>query len=71
MCLAIPMKVSKIEGNMGMVSLSGTQRKINIEFTDGIKVGDYVVVHAGFAIQKLDEKQAKKTLSLLSEIPKR
>ncbi len=71
MCLAIPMKVSKIEGNMGMVSLSGTQRKINIEFTDGIKVGDYVVVHAGFAIQKLDEKQAQKTLSLLSEIPKR
>ena len=71
MCLAIPMKVSKIEGNMGMVSLSGTQRKINIEFTDGIKVGDYVMVHAGFAIQRLDEKEAKKTLSILREMNKK
>jgi len=71
MCLAIPMKVSKIEGNMGMVSLSGTRRKINIEFTDGIKVGDYVMVHAGFAIQRLDEKEAKKTLSILREMNKK
>jgi len=70
MCLAVPMKVSLIEGSMGIVRLGSLQRKINIEFVEDIKIGDYVIVHAGFAIQKLDEKEAKKTLNLLNEMSK-
>jgi len=62
------MKVLKIEGDRAIVSSAGVRRTIGIGFLKGPRVGDYVIVHAGFAIEKLDTKRAEETLKLLEEI---
>ena len=68
MCLAIPMKILKIEGDRANVSSGGVQRAIGINFLKNPKVGDYVIVHAGFAIEKLDTAKAEETLKILEEL---
>ncbi|MBU1147850.1 MAG: HypC/HybG/HupF family hydrogenase formation chaperone [Candidatus Omnitrophica bacterium] len=68
MCLAIPMKIKKIEGNRAIVSSGSVERRIAIDFLTNSKIGDYVMVHAGFAIEKLDPKQAEETLEILRRI---
>jgi hydrogenase expression/formation protein HypC len=68
MCLAIPMKILKMEGDRAIVSSGGVRRSIGINFLKGPKIGDYVIVHAGFAIEKLDTVKAEETLKLLEEI---
>jgi len=67
MCLAIPGKVVEIEGDWAKVDYGGVIRKANIAFVD-VNVGDYVIVHAGFAIQVMDEEEAQKTLELWREM---
>ncbi len=64
MCLAVPMKVLEIEKEMATVSIGRVKKRVNIQLVANLKVGDYIIVHAGFGIQKLDEKEAKKTLEL-------
>jgi len=68
MCLAIPMKILKIEADRAVVSSGGVQRNIGINFLKNPKIGDYVIVHAGFAIEKLDTAKAEETLRLLEGI---
>ncbi len=68
MCLAIPSKIIKIENNMATIDVEGVQRQASLMLVDDPKVGDYVIVHAGYAINKLDEKFAKETLGLLREV---
>jgi len=68
MCLAIPGKVIRIEGDMATVDYRGIIKDANISLLEDVKVGDYVLVHVGFAIQKVDEKQARETYGLLREI---
>lgn len=68
MCLAIPMKVVKVEGENACVECGGIVREVNIQFLNKIKKGDYVIVHAGFAIEKLDRKEAEKTLKIIKEM---
>jgi len=68
MCLAVPMKVKKINKNIAEVELSGISRNIDISLVKRVNVGDYVIVHAGFAIQKLNKKDAKATLRIFSEM---
>ena len=68
MCLAFPMKILKIEGDRAVVSSGGVQRAIGINFLKNPRIGDYVLVHAGFAIEKLDTVKAEETLKLLEEI---
>jgi len=70
MCLAIPGKVIEIEKNKEHATVDygdGTKRKANVTLVD-VKVGDYVLVHAGFAIEVLNEKEAEETLDLFREI---
>ncbi len=68
MCLAIPGKILSIDGNTAKVDYGdGTVRNADISLVDA-SVGEYVIVHAGFAIQILDEKEAKETLTLFREI---
>ena len=70
MCLAIPGKVITIDSSSEHATIDygeGTQRQANISLVD-VKVGDWVLVHAGFAIQVLDEKEAEKTLQLFREM---
>ena len=68
MCLAIPAKVKSIAGDMAIVDVSGVQREASVMMTPNVKVGDYIIMHAGFAIQILDTKEAEETLRLLEEI---
>jgi hydrogenase expression/formation protein HypC len=71
MCLAIPGKIVKIDGELAKVDFGdGTAREVNASLVD-VKVGQYVIVHAGFAIEILDEKAAKETLKLWDEILER
>jgi len=68
MCLAVPMKVVEVDGSFGKVDAEGVKRKVSFQLMPDVKVGDYVLVHAGFAIEKINEKEAKRTLQLLSEL---
>jgi len=69
MCLGIPAKVIEIEdANQGKVDYLGTKVKTNFALLDDVKPGDWVIVHAGFAITKLDEEEAQETLEMLREI---
>jgi hydrogenase expression/formation protein HypC len=71
MCLAIPGKIIKIDGELAKVDFGdGTAREVNASLVD-VKVGQYVIVHAGFAIEILDEHAAKETLKLWDEILER
>lgn len=68
MCLAVPMKIKEINLPLATVESAGLKRRINIQMLPRAKVGDYVLVHAGFAIQKVDPEKAKETLRLFNEI---
>jgi hydrogenase expression/formation protein HypC len=68
MCLGIPAKIIKIKNSIAEVEIGGIKREASLQLLTDAKIGDYVILHAGFAIQKLDEKEAKETLSLLKEI---
>lgn len=70
MCLAVPMKVISKNETSGVVEMSGVKREINFMMLPEAKIGDYVIVHAGFAIQRLNEGEAQKTLELFKEIAK-
>lgn len=63
MCLAVPMKITEINGNRAVCELDGLSRGANLSLLPGANVGDYVIIHAGFAIQKLDVRRAEETLS--------
>jgi len=68
MCLAIPARVVSVKGEKAQVDFGeGVLRDVNVTLVDA-KVGEYVLVHAGYAIQKMDESEAKETLALWNEI---
>lgn len=68
MCLAIPARVDEIKGDVAKVDFgAGTMRDVNISLVEA-KVGEYVIVHAGYAIQVLDQKEAEETLKMWNEI---
>lgn len=68
MCLAVPMRLESIDGDLGTVDIGGVKRQIGLTLLETPNVGDYVLVHAGFAIQTIDEDEAKETLKLLEEL---
>ena len=68
MCLTIPMKITKIDGLTATGEAGGLLQDIRIDFLEDVKSGDYVMVHAGFAIQKMTEQEALDNLELLEEI---
>jgi hydrogenase expression/formation protein HypC len=68
MCLAIPSKIVAIDNGTGTIDVDGVRREVSLLLLGGeVKVGDYVIVHAGFAIHTIDEKAAEETLALLRE----
>ena len=67
MCLAIPSKIVKIENGMATIDVDGVQREASLLLVEDAGIGDYVIVHAGFAIHKIDEAAALETLNLLKE----
>lgn len=68
MCLSIPARIISIEGNMAEVSAGGSVFKAGLQMVDGVKIGDYILLHAGFAIQKISEEDAAETLKVLREM---
>ncbi len=71
MCLAIPGKIVEIidvENQIAKVEVGGVKRNVNIGMLDDTRVGEYVLIHVGFAMSKVDEKEAEETLRLLQEI---
>lgn len=70
MCLAIPAKITQIdEGNMATVDILGVTRSISFDLTPAAKIGDYVLVHAGFSIEVISEEAANETLDLIRQFP--
>jgi len=68
MCLAIPARVLKIENNLAIVDMAGVKREADIRMVSNVRVGEYVLIHAGFAIEKIGEKEAEETLQLFREM---
>ncbi len=67
MCLAVPAEVKSIEGHVATVDYGGVKRTANISLVDA-KVGDFVIVHAGYAIQVMDREEAEKTLDIFRQM---
>ncbi len=67
MCLGIPGKVEEIRGDEAIVSFGGARRLVRLDLVDNVSVGDYVIVHAGFAIEVLDQDSAISMLEALRE----
>ena len=67
MCLAVPLKLTEIDGNDAIGELEGVRRRIRVDFLHNPQLGDYVIAHAGFAIEKLNEHQALENLKAIQE----
>ena len=69
MCLAIPARIEQlIAENSAIINLGGMRKEISLALVENIAVGDYVIVHVGYALQKLDQEEAAQTLALFAEI---
>ncbi len=68
MCLAVPMRLVRRDENFGVAEVGGIEREIGLQLVDDVEIGDFVIVHAGFAIQKLDEEAAQETRALFEEM---
>lgn len=68
MCLSIPARILSIKGSMAKVSAGGAVISIGLHMIENARVGDYVLLHAGFAIQKISEEEAAETINLFKEM---
>lgn len=68
MCLAVPLRITAIANDLATVEMGGVTRQVSLVLTPEAQVGDYVLVHAGFAISVLDEEEARETLALFAEL---
>ncbi len=70
MCLALPVQITKIATNnkTATVSLDGIQKEISLALVDDVTIGDYVLLHVGYALSKVSESEAKRTLALFAEM---
>lgn len=72
MCLAVPCKIVNVENNMtGTIDVAGVKREVCLLLLENAKVGDYVIVHAGYAIHKIDEREAEESLKILCDVASR
>lgn len=68
MCLAIPSKIVAIDGDTAVIDVDGVRRKAGLMLVEDVCVGDYVIVHAGYAISRMDEDAALETLALMKQV---
>ena len=70
MCLAIPVRVVELrDGDLAVVDLGGIRKEISLALVDGVAVGDFVILHVGYALSRLDPAEAERTLALFSALP--
>lgn len=67
MCLGIPAKIIEINGDVASVDVAGTRKDASLRLMENVSVGDFVIIHAGFAIEKVDTEKAEETLRLIRE----
>jgi hydrogenase expression/formation protein HypC len=67
-CLAIPARVIQVDEGLGLVEVGGVVREASFMLVPDVQVGDYVLLHAGYALQKVDEAEAEETIRLLAEL---
>lgn len=70
MCLGVVGRIDEIDGDMAMAEIMGVRRQISIVLVPDVKVGGYVMIHAGFAINEMDEKDARETEDMIMEVLK-
>ena len=68
MCLGIPSKIISIDGDAAIVSVGGTEVEASLQLLNDVKVGDFVLLHTGFAIEKISDAEAKETLEILKKL---
>jgi hydrogenase expression/formation protein HypC len=69
MCLAIPVRVAELlDNDMAVADVGGVRKEISVQLVDGVQAGDYVILHVGYAISRLDEAEAQKTLALFEQM---
>ena len=68
MCIAVPCRVIEIKGDTAVIDADGVQRQAHLGLMEDIRVGDYVIVHAGYAIHRIDASEALETIKLLREM---
>jgi hydrogenase expression/formation protein HypC len=68
MCLGIPAKIEKIEGEFAEANINGASITIGIQLLEDVKLGDYVLVHTGYALEKINEEEAMETLEMLRQM---
>lgn len=68
MCLAVPGRIIEIEGKTAIVDFGGVKREVRLDLLPDVAVGDYVIVHTGFAIERLDEERALEILEAWAEV---
>ncbi len=69
MCLAIPARVEqKLDNDMAIVEMGGVRKEVSLALVDGVEEGDYVIVHVGYALNRLDPEEAEKTLALFAQM---
>ncbi len=68
MCLAIPARIKSIQDQMATIDMEGTQRDVSLLLIEDARIGDFVIVHAGFAIHKIDEHEAMESLKVLRQM---
>jgi hydrogenase expression/formation protein HypC len=67
MCVAVPCRVLEVDGRVGRAEIGGAEVAVRFDLLEEVQVGDYVLVHAGFALERVDEEYARETLELLAE----
>ncbi len=70
MCLAFPGKIVELDGNRAIVDFGGVRQEVDVSLLEDVEVGDWVLVHTGFAIQKMTEEEAKASLEIWEEVLK-
>lgn len=68
MCLSVPAEILSVEGDMAMASVGGAVREISLQLLDDIKPGDFVLLHTGYALEKISREEAEETLRMLNEL---
>lgn len=68
MCIAVPLEVVEVKGTIAKARFGESSREVHLDLIDDVQIGDFILVHAGFAIEKLNREEAEKTLALFKEI---
>ena len=68
MCLAIPMEIKEIDGNEAVAEAGGIRKNVRLDLLEDAKLGDYILIHTGYAIEKLDPEEARETLELIKQV---